>query len=104
MIKCSLWDKFKTTIEGLNKEYLQLKSIKNSCSDGTILKEFLSVLKDKLERFSISQRVEKSYSVESKKKDTEYYELYEKEKKQNFEYEQHIITLNNELDMLEENN
>jgi hypothetical protein len=47
-IKCSLWDKVKATIESWNKDYLQLKSIENSCSDGTILKEFLSVLKDKL--------------------------------------------------------
>ena len=48
MIKCSLWDKVKATIEGMNKDYLHLKSIENNCSDGTILKEFLSVLKDKL--------------------------------------------------------
>ena len=30
--------------------------------------------------------------------------MYEKEKKQNYEYEQHIIKLNNDLDMLEEEN
>lgn len=47
-IKCSLWDKFKLTVEGLNKDYMQLKSIENKCSDGTILKEFLAVLKEKL--------------------------------------------------------
>lgn len=52
----------------------------------------------------ITQRIEKSYSVESKRKDTEYYQLYEQEKKQRYEYEQHIITLNNELDILEEEN
>lgn len=69
-IKCSLWQKFKITLEGLNKDYLQLKSIENNCSDGTILKEFLSVLKDKLQKVIINQRIEKSYSVESKQKDT----------------------------------
>jgi len=56
-IKGTLWDKMKTTLEGLNKDYLQLKSIENNCSDGTILKEFLAVLKDKLEKVTVSHRM-----------------------------------------------